>query len=134
MAGPRGLVLLAAAAALAIVFLSTQWRSTPYAGASAYSIVTDGEVYSPGDLVTITGAGYQPMTAYDVVVRRPDGSIVTGSGSGASGFDSATADVNGNLAYLYTLTDPIAPEGVYIITVYATADATHAALLALATF
>ncbi|MHB8378253.1 MAG: hypothetical protein ACYDEB_15040, partial [Dehalococcoidia bacterium] len=131
--GGRALTLLAAAAAVVLSLLAWQLFASPPAGAAQYTVVTDAPLYSAGDIVTITGAGYQPSTSYDVVVVRPNHTIVNGSGTGAAGFDTVVSDALGNITDLYKLTRP-APAGVYIVQVYASADTTHSVVLALTSF
>ena len=111
--------------------LSTQWHASRGAAANPYSVTADQEVYSAGDLVTITGAGYAANTSYDVVVIRPDGSIVNASGQ--PGFDTAVTDGAGNVVDLYTLTVD-APAGVYVVEVFDSTDTAHGLPLALASF
>ena len=125
--------VLAATLAIALSLFAWQLLTSSHAGAASYTVVTDQTVYGPGDIVTITGAGYQPATSYDVVVVRPDGSIVNGSGTGAPGFDTVVSDSAGNIIDSYKLTIP-APTGVYTVNVYATSDTTHSYVLALTTF
>ena len=121
--------LPAIAAAVVALSLGLWLASAPPATASLYTVVTDGEVYSPGDTVLISGSGYTPATSYDVVVVRPDAQIFTGDGSNTPGWDAVLADVDGNLSYSYLLpTD--APAGSYAVEVYATDDTAHTSLLA----
>lgn len=78
-----------------------------------------------GDTVRILGWNLDAGTAYDIVIIRPDGAIVTGDGSGvcASGaedcWDTVTTDNAGELlqsAYSYVVGDV---PGVYQVLVYA---------------
>lgn len=75
----------------------------PWASALTPTLATDKPDYSPGETVHITGTGYDANTAYDIPVRRPDGSIVKGDGSPAPSWDTTTTDGSGNLAYDYEL-------------------------------
>ncbi|HYM14678.1 MAG TPA: hypothetical protein VEZ14_03900, partial [Dehalococcoidia bacterium] len=131
LVGRRLALLGALAVVLALAFFVLQLHWSGGASASAYSVTTDQEVYSAGDLVTITGAGYVAGGSYDVVVVRPDGSIV--NASGVPGFDTVTADTLGNITDLYTLTLD-APAGVYVVEVFDSADTAHSVPLALTSF
>ncbi|MDE3096924.1 MAG: hypothetical protein KGK07_13130 [Chloroflexota bacterium] len=126
-------VMLAAALAIALSLLAWQLLTSSHAGAASYTVVTDAQLYSPGDSVYITGAGYLANTSYDVVVVRPNGTIVNGSGTGAPGFDTVVSDSAGNISDVYILTKP-SPAGVYIVEVFASSDTTHSVLLALTSF
>src|SRR5262245_51939407 len=72
----------------------------------AYSggiVTTDQADYSPEQIVTVSGNGFAPSASYDVVVIRPDGSIVKGDGSFRSGWDTVQSNLLGNFTYLYQL-------------------------------
>ena len=127
----RLFLLGAFAAVLAFTAFALQSRWSDGAGATSYSVVTDQEVYAAGDLVTISGAGYTAAQPYDVVVIRPDGSILDANGQ--PGFDTVTADGAGNIIDLYTLTID-APAGVYVAEVFDNADTGHTLPLALNSF
>jgi hypothetical protein len=73
------------------------------ANASTPTLSTDQSVYYPGQTVHFSGSGLSASTTYALPVLRPDGSIVTGDGSGTPGWDQATTDSSGNLAYNYFL-------------------------------
>jgi hypothetical protein len=83
-------------------------RATP-------TVTTDEADYSPGDTVTVMGAGFAPGESLAVVVIRPDNTIVIGDGSFTIGWDNVTVDENGAFTYKYQL-DGIA--GVYNVLVY----------------
>jgi hypothetical protein len=122
---------VALAVVLALTMFSLQLRSSGSARAGAYTVTTDQEVYSAGDTVTITGAGYLAGASYDVVVVRPDGTIVNAYGQ--AGFDTVTADSAGTIADVYTLTLD-APAGVYVVETYDSNDTAHSLPLALTSF
>src|SRR5207253_8045648 len=67
------------------------------------TVQTDKPDYRPEETVHITGTGYQPLCDVTVRVTRPDGSIITGDGSGTPGSDTVTTDVTGSFAYDYVL-------------------------------
>ena len=79
-------------------------------------VQTDKRDYAPHETVVITGSGFAAASSYDVVVIRPDGSIVKGDGSFMSGWDTVLSAASGSFVYLYQL-DGI--EGVYTVEVYA---------------
>ena len=104
----RLLPLLAAPAALLVLVV---------AGSAAPStqISTGQPYYLPYSTVTITGTGLTANAFYDIVVGRPDGSIVTGDGSATPGWDTVLADASGNFTYSYTLNSI---DGTYAVDVY----------------
>jgi hypothetical protein len=67
------------------------------------TVTTDKADYAPGEIVTVTGTGFLPGMDYDVPIIRPDGSIITGDGTDTPGWDTVTADSNGDFTYLYDL-------------------------------
>jgi hypothetical protein len=73
------------------------------ATAGVATLATDKPDYQPGEIVHLTGTGYSAGASYDVPVRRPDGSIIIGDGSGTAGWDTVVADASGNLTYDYHL-------------------------------
>lgn len=73
------------------------------ATAAVPTLATDKPDYRPEETVHITGTGYEPGTAYDLPVLRPDGTMVRGDASELPGWDTVTADGSGDLAYDYVL-------------------------------
>src|SRR5439155_6276918 len=80
------------------------------AGLGNYSLQTGFETvqtekadYPPEETVQISGNGYAPLCDVTVRVTRPDGSIITGDGSGTPGSDTVTTDLAGSFAYGYIL-------------------------------
>jgi hypothetical protein len=73
------------------------------ARADTATLSTDQSVYYPGQTVHFSGSGFAASTTYALPVLRPDGSIVTGDGTGTPGWDQVTTDASGNLAYDYLL-------------------------------
>lgn len=71
--------------------------------------------FAPEETVLIKGDGFTSLTAVDVKVTRPDGSIVKGDGTFTPGFDTVLISAEGNLEYLYIL-DGI--QGTYLINCY----------------
>ncbi len=68
------------------------------------TLETDKPDYAPGEVVHITGDGFEPNQTYAVPVKRPNGSIVKWNGTSFEpGWDTATADGSGNLSYDYQL-------------------------------
>jgi len=57
---------------------------------------TDRSSYAPGSVVHVFGLGYAVGCDVVVKVTRPDGSVVVGDGSQASGSDTVTTDLAGN--------------------------------------
>ncbi len=94
--GGLRLVLIAAAATLAVLASAAQASAAP-------SLTTDKGDYPPGEVVHVSGAGFEPGVEYALPVQRPDGSIVKGDGSNTRGWDKVRADESGNLAYDYQL-------------------------------
>jgi len=74
------------------------------------SIATDKPNYEPGETAIITGQGFECGGVLTVKVTRPDGTVVTGDGSGTSGSDTVTVDSQGTFTYSYQLNGI---EGVY---------------------
>ena len=125
---------------LALIVLSVCFSSSPSAsarvledltGAPSPTLTTDKADYSPEETVAIAGTAFDPGQTYDMVVIRPDGSIIRGDGNfnpdhsytcdAANAavvdcWDSVTADSGGSLTYQYVL-DGIA--GSYEIRAYA---------------
>jgi len=84
------------------------------------SVGTDKENYAPKETVTITGSGYECQVVLTVKVTRPDGSVVVGDGTFASGSDSVVTDNDGAVvndgAFVYAyILDGI--EGTYVVDV-----------------
>lgn len=77
-------------------------------------VATDKADYEPGETAIITGEGFQCGAVLTVRVTRPDGSVVTGDGSGTSGSDTVTVDDQGYFTYSYMLNGV---SGVYIVDV-----------------
>jgi large repetitive protein len=73
------------------------------------SVATDKEDYNPGELVTISGAGYAPSCAVEIKVHRPDGTVDA---------VSATTDLGGNVAAEYQLPGMPAVIGLYVLKVH----------------
>jgi hypothetical protein len=71
--------------------------------------------YSPDEKVIILGKNFEPNTAYMVVIiRPPDGLIVTGDGTFTPGSDTVTTNGGGNFNYHYTL---CGVDGTFIVNV-----------------
>ncbi|MCH8065152.1 MAG: hypothetical protein IIC90_04930, partial [Chloroflexi bacterium] len=104
------LVLVAALAVLAATQI--------FAGSST-SISSDKRQYNPGETVVLTGLNFAVSSSFDVVVERPDGSIVIGDGSEAPGWDTVSSDVEGGFVYFYVLNGVETElEGEYLVRVY----------------
>ncbi len=80
------------------------------------AVTTDKPDYAPNETVVITGTGFNTGDVLDVVVIRPNGSIVKGDGSQAPGWDTVTAAPGGGFTYNYQLDGIVGP---YTIQVYA---------------
>src|SRR5258708_5962575 len=104
----RLLLLLASPAALLVLVVA--------GSAAPDAQVSSGQpYYLPYSTVTITGTGLTANSFYDVVVGRPDGSIVTGDGSATPGWDTMLSDAYGNFTYSYILNGI---DGTYAVDVY----------------
>jgi hypothetical protein len=84
------------------------------------TVATDQPDYLPDETARISGSGYAPLCGVTVRVTRPDGSVVTGDGSGTAGSDVVSTDDAGNLAYDYIL-DGV--QGLYTVDVLGQDDA-----------
>ena len=96
----------------AVVLLALVAGITGVQGAP--TLTTDKADYFSGDTAHISGGGYAPGV-YALPVMRPDGSVVKGDGSFTLGWDTVTADAEGNLTYDYKLDGIV---GVYEARVY----------------
>ena len=79
------------------------------------TLTTDKADYAPNETVHITGADFAPLVDYDIVVIRPDGSIIKGDGNfnpddsytcpggAAECWDTVTADEAGSFIFDYIL-------------------------------
>jgi len=77
--------------------------------------------YKPGHKVMITGDNFLPNESYEIVVTRPDGSIVKGDGSFEEGSDIITSNKKGGFKYKYQLaeiSDEFDPTGGYYVDVF----------------
>ncbi|MFL5896122.1 MAG: hypothetical protein ACJ76Z_13560, partial [Thermoleophilaceae bacterium] len=83
------------------------------------SVATDQPAYPNFGDVQIAGSGYGAGCQVIVEVVRPDGSVVTGDGSGASGSDVVATDANGDFTYAYKLSNV---DGTYIVNVVGDAN------------
>ncbi len=97
------------------------------------TVTTDKAEYHPDETALISGTGYTSGQVLDIVVIRPDLSIVTGDGTNTPTppFDFETADVSGAFTYSYILNGIF---GLYTVNVYDKADTLHTTLLASTTF
>ncbi|MBF6601261.1 MAG: hypothetical protein IVW36_12210, partial [Dehalococcoidia bacterium] len=99
------------------------------------TVTTDAPYYLPYSTVVISGSGLDAGVSYDVVVVRPDGSVVTADSSHQAvppaPYDARIADVQGNISLNYLLTNM---QGFYTVNLYRTSDTAHATLIAAATF
>ncbi len=120
-----------AAAALLVAALAAFLLMASSAGAVP-TVTTDKAEYHPDETALISGAGYTSGQLLDIVVIRPDLSIVTGAGTNTTGFDTVTADPSGAFTdYPYILNGIF---GLYTVNVYSNADTLHATVLATTTF
>ena len=88
------------------------------AQAPAPTLTTDKADYAPGEVVQITGTGYESDAEYAVPVKRPNGDIVTVdpfTHLATPGWDTVNADELGNLSYPYQLNGV---QGTYEARVY----------------
>jgi uncharacterized repeat protein (TIGR02543 family) len=111
------IIALLAVASYLSVFLavSASAQLTARAGIEP-TITTDKADYSPEQIVTTTGYGFNASQVYAIPVLRPDGSMIVWAGAKpVSGWDTVTADSKGAFTYSYQL-DGIA--GTYTVRVY----------------
>ena len=98
---------------------------------AAPTVTTDKAEYHPAETAVISGTGYTSGQLLDIVVIRPDLTIVTGDGTETPGFDTVTANGSGAFTYNYILNGIF---GLYTVNVYDSADTGHATVLATTTF
>jgi len=91
------IVLLVLALGIIPVFLMSAY------GQSAASVWTDKDDYAPKETVIISGSGFDANIDLLVRVTRPDGSVITGDGSGTPGSDVVVTDGAGGFTYNYIL-------------------------------
>ena len=97
-------------------------------------VFTDAPFYTPDSTVHITASGMNASVQYDVVVIRPDASVVTAvshSPIPPAPYDSVVAAANGTFSFDYILQQM---PGFYTVEVFRTSDTNHANLLALTMF
>ena len=113
------LIAAFACAALLAFYVVAQQAGTP-------TITSPQRVYLASDTVALSGTNFAPSDSVDVVVVRPDGTIVQGDGLETPGFDVAATDASGSWSLAYVL-NPEATEifGRYDVTAYATTDTLH---------
>src|SRR5438445_994235 len=87
---------------IALGSISIVPNSGAFASASvAPVLVTDRADYAPGEVVHMSGTGFEPGS-YAMPVKRPDGSIVIidpVTHDATPGWQTASADAAGNLVY-----------------------------------
>ena len=125
----RGLTLVAAGAALAATLVAFLLMASSVGAVP--TVTTDKADYHPDETAIISGTGYTSSQLLDVVIIRPDLSIVTGDGTNTPGFDTVTADSSGAFTYAYILNGIF---GFYTVNVYDNADTLHTTVLATTTF
>jgi hypothetical protein len=98
-------------------------------------VTTDAPAYKPWSTVLITGTGMDSGVSYDVVVVRPDDSVVTATQPHnvipPAPYDTVVADGAGTFEFSYFLTNL---EGFYDVNIYRSSDTAHATLIATTTF
>ena len=104
---PSGRVLLFAFlfASIATAAILSFGKLTTSAGPSP-SLNSDQDVYIEFQTAIITGAGFDPNMFVDIVITRPDGTVVTGDGTQTQGWDIVQADGLGAFSYSYWLNWP----------------------------
>jgi hypothetical protein len=90
--------------------------SENFASKDKSPVVTTNKLdYSPDEKVVILGKNFEPNKDYKIVViRPPDGLIVTGDGTFTPGSDTVTTNNGGNFNYHYTL---CGEDGEFIVNV-----------------
>ncbi|MEM2761097.1 MAG: Ig-like domain-containing protein [Nitrososphaerales archaeon] len=116
-------------ATLSLTLLITLLFHYTYFTNAGPMVLTDQQDYAPGEIVEVTGLGFTQGISYDVVIIRPDGSIIKSDGT--PGFDSVVAGPDGTFIYYYNL-DGIF--GTYIVEIYESTDISHSFILATTTF
>ena len=117
------------AALLALVFYTV---ARP---AGSPSVTPDKEQYLAGETAVLTGANFSLNQSYDIVVVRPNGTMVKGDGTETPGFDAVTSSASGAFVYNYaTLPEPIEINGRYDVSVFASSDVAHATVIAATVF
>jgi hypothetical protein len=96
------------------------------------TVTTDRSEYAAGEIVLISGTRFAPLASLDVVVVRPDGSIVAGDGTETPGWDSVVTDESGAFSRQYQTA--WRGKGGWAVNVYDAADSEHTAILATTTF
>ena len=87
--------------------------STEAACGESPAITTDKLDYSPIETVVISGTGFNCGEVLSVLITAPDGSTMSGDGTGAAGPDSVAADDNGAFALRYHLSGTLADSSAY---------------------
>jgi protocatechuate 3,4-dioxygenase beta subunit len=98
---------------------------------SAPTISSDKADYGPEETAIISGQGFNSDKLVDILIVRPDDSIIKGDGTFTEGFDSLTIDSDGKFTYSYILNGI---PGDYRVNVYDSADNSHSHLLATTSF
>ena len=115
-AGRRLRVWIAALVALLTIGCLTVFAQAQ--GGADATLTTDKADYHPGEVVHVSGTGFEPNTRYAMPVQRPNGSIVVidpTTHTATPGWEYATADANGDLNYNYQLNGV---EGTYEVRAY----------------
>ena len=120
--GRRLAALFTVAGILVVVLLISTLAS------AAPAVTTDKAEYHPDETAIISGTGYTSSgPLLDVVVIRPDLSIVTGDGTNTSGFDTVTKGPFDAFTFPNILNGIF---GLYTVNVYDHADTLHTVVLA----
>ena len=102
------LISIVIALLAAVVFSPSVTHAAP-------SVTTDKADYSPDETVIVTGSGFNNGDVLDVVITRPDASIIKGDGTFTDGWDTVTAGPGGSFTYNYVLNGIL---GTYTVDVY----------------
>ncbi len=108
-AAPFSLLILAIAVGALSLF-------SPSSASASPTVTTDKEDYDPSDTVVVSGSGFGPGDLLDIVITRPDSTIITGDGTGTEGWDTLMTTGNGSFDYNYILNGIL---GSYTVDVYA---------------
>ena len=82
------------------------------------SVSSNKSHYTPGEAVVLAGHGLAANSSLEVVVERPNGSVVLGDGSETPGWDAVSSDADGDFTYSYVLDDQSSITGEYVVRVY----------------
>ncbi len=99
--------------AMLFSFANVSPAAAACASSGSPTVTTDKSVYGPFETVTISGSGFGCGEVLSVLVTAPDGSTLSGGGTGSAGPDSVTTDENGAFVLSYHLSGTLPGGGEY---------------------